>query len=142
ISGCAEATFAPRFRRTCSAALGRTPLECNATLPFQFLSENSRAACTTIESGTQNQTRSASKTARVGIEASEPTSRASFFADAYDLLPCRAQIGVAEGLGPDGPSASYDRKRNAGEMLLLGRMRGPRIEEGKRLRDTACHCSD
>src|SRR5712691_4070249 len=67
-------------------------------------------------------------------------------ADAVERLrrrrPLRAQIGVAEGLGPDGPIALHDRKRNAGEMLLLGRMRGPRIEEGKRLRDTACHGSD
>jgi len=45
----------------------------------------------------------------------------------------RAHLGVAEGLCPDGPTAVDDRKRHAGDMLLHERMRGPRIEKGKRL---------
>src|SRR5207247_2195347 len=86
ISGWADATWAPCFRRSSSASLGRTPLECSAILPFQLLSDNSRAACAIFESGTQNQTRSASNRAAVPLDARAPTSRASLLTDAKDAL--------------------------------------------------------
>ena len=64
-------------------------------------------------------------------------------ADAVERLRRRrrfhARLGVAEGLCPDGPIAMHDRKRHAGDMLLHDRMRSPRIEEGKRLRDSVRH---
>ena len=68
ISGCTEATPAPRCRRARSSSLARAPLECSAILPFHSTtSAKCRAARAISRSGTQNQTRSASKGAPAAV---------------------------------------------------------------------------
>src|SRR5437588_10379577 len=60
IRGCADATAAPRACNTSSSSLPRTPLECNATFPFQVVTAlKFRAALQISPSGTQHQIKSA-----------------------------------------------------------------------------------
>ena len=50
ISGCTDATAAPRLRNAASSSLVSAPLECSATLPFQSISPASERAARAISS--------------------------------------------------------------------------------------------
>jgi hypothetical protein len=74
IIGCTEATCAPRRRSAANSSLASAPLECNATLPFQSaFCASERAASAMESSGTQNQTKSDSITARATPTGRAPT---------------------------------------------------------------------
>src|ERR1019366_4144076 len=80
ISGCTDATAAPRLRNAASSSLPSAPLECTATLPFHsIVGASNRAADAMAASGTQNHTNRAS-TADKSVAARAPTCRANCFA--------------------------------------------------------------
>ena len=89
ISGCTEATAAPRSRKPRSSSLANAPLECSATLPRQSTaSESCRAAPAISRSGTQNQTRSPSRPSpgTTTLECASSASARPFLRDAL-LFP-------------------------------------------------------
>ncbi len=90
ISGCTEATAAPRSRSTASSSLVSAPLECSASLPFQSAAfVRDAAALAIVPSGTQNQTTSAHICARVIATADAPTRRANLRARCKEeAWPC------------------------------------------------------
>jgi|SRR5579871_481152 len=96
ISGCADATAAPRRRKECNSSLESTPLECSATRPLQSIQvENDRATLATCESGTQNHTRLDLSAPGNSAKAIAPTSfaipRARFLEEAVER-PITASI--------------------------------------------------
>src|SRR5271167_1055299 len=89
ISGCTDATVAPRLRKTANASLVRAPLECNTTLPFQStVPASDRAAQAISASGIQNQISSARDSDR-SVKARAPTCFANFWAFFSDSPPER-----------------------------------------------------
>jgi len=96
ISGCTEATLAPRLCSDPNSSLPSAPLECNATLPFQStLAASDFAACEISESGTQNHINCA-RVAGNSVAALPLTCSASLCARLRDAPRPRAMIRSIE----------------------------------------------
>jgi ADP-ribose pyrophosphatase len=91
MSGCTDATAAPRTRNACNSSLLSAPLECNAILPFHsIMFANARDARAISASGTQNHINSPELPDKSVDPRAARTCLASFFALCNDAPRERA----------------------------------------------------